>query len=88
MGDDILVSKTFLIEGFFILFDIRFLPLPLFLTLFSGDSVGKTQAPVRLPRQAQGRPGPPEREYWLHDAPGPYYLSMTLRGVSRPICNY
>lgn len=29
-----------------------------------GD-VGKTQALIRLPQQAQGRPGPPKREYEL-----------------------
>ncbi len=50
--------------------------------------VGKTQALVRLLRQAQGRPRLLEREYQPRDASGPYSLSMTLQGVSIPICNH
>lgn len=48
-------------------------------------NVNKTQARVRLLRQAQERLKPPKCEYWLHDALGPYYPSMTLRGISNPI---
>ncbi len=58
------------------------------MVFFQQSCVGKTQALVRLPRQAQGRRGPLERKYWPRGAPGSYFLSMTLRGVNILIYNH